>query len=115
MICQIEIKPNSHVINVTGFKATSKEKIFRLNQKENPNVIDCKNWLRLLPSTVTLQRDVIDHLIKNWSLFLHPSGEGKGYPLQHSGLENSMDCIVHGVTKSQTQLSNFHFTSLLYP
>ena len=27
-------------------------------------------------------------------------GEGKGYPLQHSGLENSMDCIVHGVAKS---------------
>ena len=37
-------------------------------------------------------------------------GEGKGYPLQYSGLENSMDCIVHGVTKSQTQLSDFHFT-----
>ena len=37
-------------------------------------------------------------------------GEGKGYPLQYSGLENSMDCIVQGVTKSQTQLSNFHFT-----
>ena len=35
-------------------------------------------------------------------------GEGNGYPLQYSGLENSMDCIVHGVTKSQTQLSNFH-------
>ena len=32
-----------------------------------------------------------------------------GYPPQYSGLENSMDCIVHGVTKSQTQLSNFHF------
>ena len=29
-------------------------------------------------------------------------GEGKGYPLQESGLVNSMDCIVHGVTKSQT-------------
>jgi len=28
--------------------------------------------------------------------------EGKGYPLQCSGLENSVDCIVHGVTKSQT-------------
>ena len=40
-------------------------------------------------------------------------GEGKGYPLQYSGLENSMDCIVHGVTKSQTRLSNFHFTNLL--
>ena len=29
-------------------------------------------------------------------------GEGKAYPLQYSGLENSMDCIVHGVAKSQT-------------
>ena len=27
-------------------------------------------------------------------------GEGKGYPLQYSGLENSMDDIVHGVTES---------------
>ena len=27
-------------------------------------------------------------------------GEGKGYPLQYSGLENSMDCMVHGATKS---------------
>ena len=27
-------------------------------------------------------------------------GEGKGYPLQYFGLENSMDCIVHGVTES---------------
>ena len=36
-------------------------------------------------------------------------GEGNGKPLQYSGLENSMDCIVHGVTKSWTGLSNFHF------
>ena len=34
-----------------------------------------------------------------------PPGEGKGYPLQYSGLENSTDCIVHGVAKSRTQLS----------
>ena len=34
-------------------------------------------------------------------------GEGKGYPLQYSGLENSMYCIVYGVTKSQTWLSDF--------
>ena len=36
------------------------------------------------------------------------SGEGKGYPLQYSGLEDSMDCRVQGVVKSRTQLSNFH-------
>ena len=38
-------------------------------------------------------------------------GEGKGYPLHYSGLENSMDCMVHEITKSQTRLSDFHFTS----
>ena len=36
-------------------------------------------------------------------------GEGIGYPLQYSGLENAMDCIVHGVTKSQARPSHFHF------
>ena len=36
-------------------------------------------------------------------------GEGKGYPLQHCGLENSMGCIVRGVSKSRTPLSDFHF------
>ena len=36
-------------------------------------------------------------------------GEGNGYPLQYFGLQNSMDGIVHGVTKSQIQLSNFYF------
>ena len=43
-------------------------------------------------------------------------GEGKGYPLQYSGLEKSMDMdyIVQGVTKSQTGLSDFqvHFQFL---
>ena len=39
-------------------------------------------------------------------------GKGNGYPFQYSGLENSRDCIVHGVAKSQTQLSNFHFTHM---
>ena len=36
-------------------------------------------------------------------------GEGNGYPLQYSGLEISMDRIFHGVVKSWTQLSDFHF------
>ena len=44
-------------------------------------------------------------------------GDGNDYPLQYSGLENSMDrgnwqAIIHGISKSQTQLSDFHFTSL---
>ena len=36
-------------------------------------------------------------------------GDGNGYPLQYSGLENSMDCIVHGVANSRTRLRDFHF------
>ena len=36
-------------------------------------------------------------------------GEGKGYPLLYSGLENSMKCTVHGVAKSRTRPSDFHF------
>ena len=39
-------------------------------------------------------------------------GEEKSYPFQYSGLENSMDCIVHRVAKSRTQLSDFHFRFL---
>ena len=35
-------------------------------------------------------------------------GEGKGYPLQYSGRENSMDYIVHRVTRNRTWLSDFH-------
>ena len=36
-------------------------------------------------------------------------GEGNGYRPQYFGLENTMDSIVHGVAKSRTQLSDFHF------
>ena len=35
-------------------------------------------------------------------------GEGKGYPLQYFGLENSMDCIIYGVTKTCTRPRDFH-------
>ena len=44
--------------------------------------------------------------------FRRSPGEGKGYPLQFSGLENSIDCIIHGISKVWTQLSDFH--SLIY-
>ena len=36
-------------------------------------------------------------------------GEGSGYPLQYSGLENPTDYTVHRFTKSRTQLCDFHF------
>ena len=37
-------------------------------------------------------------------------GEGKDYLLQYSGLENFMDCIGHGVTKSRTQQTINYFS-----
>ena len=40
-------------------------------------------------------------------------GEGKGCPLQYSGLDNSMDCVVHGVAKSHTRLNNFYFQRII--
>ena len=40
------------------------------------------------------------------------SGEGNSCPFQYSGLGNSMDCIAHGVTKSWSRLSGFHFHSI---
>ena len=48
-----------------------------------------------------------------------PPGGGSGNPLQYSCLENPMDrgawqAIVHRVAKSQTQLSDFHFTSHIF-
>ena len=36
--------------------------------------------------------------------------EGIGYPLQYSGLENSMDCIVHGVTELDMTEQFSHIT-----
>ena len=42
-------------------------------------------------------------------------GEGKGYPLQYSGLENSMDCVVHGREESDTTERLSLHTSLQFP
>jgi len=41
-------------------------------------------------------------------------GEGNGYPLQYSGLENPIDCIVHGVARvghNRVTFTSLHFTS----
>ena len=42
-------------------------------------------------------------------------GDRKDYPLLYSGLENSMDCIVHGISKGQTWLSEFHLNIIILP
>ena len=41
-------------------------------------------------------------------------GGGNSYPLEYSGLENSKDCIVYGVAKSRTRLSDFYFLWCAY-
>ena len=42
-------------------------------------------------------------------------GDGNGYPLQYSSLENSVDSVVHGVAKNWTQQSTFHFHFQSFP
>ena len=76
---------------------------------------------RIKPTSPALQADILPpgkeyacHMgdlasIPEWG---RSPGEGNGYPLQYSSLENSVDCIVHGVRKSWTRLSDFHFHTL---
>ena len=52
-------------------------------------------------------------MVLTFLALLLPFSQGREkycYSLQYSGLENSMDSIVHGVAKSRTQLSDFHFS-----
>ena len=51
-------------------------------------------------------------LIPGWG---RSTGGGKGYPLQYSGLENSIYCIVQGVTKNQTEWLALTFSHSLQP
>ena len=71
----------------------------------------------------TYRASLVAQLVKNqpamretWvqSLGWEDPLEGNGYPLQYSGLKNSMDCIVHGVPKSRTRLSYFHSLTHMY-
>ena len=99
------------VPNVSGLSVTSNPLVSSIKPRARASLIAqlVKN-LRATPETPVRFLGKEDPLEK-----------GKATPLQYSGLENSMDCIVHGVTKSQTRLSDFHFTSstdkwaLLFP
>ena len=72
--------------------------------------IDCES---------TLVAQLVKNLPAMWETwFLIPGlgrspGEGKGYPLQYSVLENSMDCILPMELQSRTRLSDFHFHFLV--
>ena len=73
----------------------------------------------ILSFSYRLQAFLVAQLVKNlpamWETWVQSLGwedlleKEKGYPLQYSGVVNSRDCIVHGVTKSQTRLNNLHF------
>ena len=77
----------------------------------------CHTWIFRRPWYL-IWASLVAQLVKNppaWDLRSIPRlgrspGEGKGYPLQYSCLENCMNCIVHGVAKSRTRLSDFHFS-----
>ena len=75
----------------------------------------CELYLnfRNLLNTVTWASLVVTQLVKNppamWETWVGKiTWTRERLPLQYSGLENSMDCIVHGVAKSRTRLSDFH-------
>ena len=72
------------------------------------------SWASLVAQLVKESTHNVENLGSIPGLGRSPGG-AKGYPLQYSGLEHSMDCTVHGVTKSWTRLSDFHFSSLPFP
>ena len=65
---------------------------------------------------VSLVAQLVKNMPAMWETWVRslgwedPTGEGKGYPLQYSGLENSMDYTYHAVAKSQTRLCDFHLS-----
>ena len=65
------------------------------------------SWASLVAQLIKNLPAMQETRVRSW-LGRSP-GEGKGCPLQYSGRENCVDCIVHGVTKSRTQ-TTFTFT-----
>ena len=66
-------------------------------------------------SWASLVAQLVKNLPATWETWVQSLGwedpleKGEGCPLQYSGLENSMDCTIHGVAKGRTQLSDCHF------
>ena len=82
-------------------------------------------YINIYTHTYIYGASLVAQLVKNlpamWETWVRSLGceepleRGKaGYPFQYSGLNNSMDCIVLRVVKSWTQLSEFHFHTLIY-
>ena len=78
----------------------------------NPGLLHCRQILYLLGFPGGSDGKESAHNVGDLSLIARlgrSPGEGNSNPLQYSGLENPMDCKVHGVTKSWIRLSDFHF------
>ena len=131
-----QVAEDQHVVGgfgeVGGFPAAGWTEPGCLGLPSSVNISCIINWLNLLRATHLLSDEFVfllhTHSVKRASLVAQAGkesacnvgdlglipglgrfpGKGKGYPLQYSGLENSMDFIIHMVTKSQTWLSNFH-------
>ena len=73
-------------------------------------IIECIDIYKVLPN---VRASLVAQLVKNPPAMQETCVRSLGWenPLEKgNGLENSMDCIVHGVAKSRTRLSNFHFS-----
>ena len=73
------------------------------------------NWASLVAQMVKNLPALWDTWVCSMPGLERSPGEGNDYPLQYSGLENSMDtgawwATVHGVAKSQIRLKDFHST-----
>ena len=86
----------------------------------NWSIIDLRGSDIQQSDSVTLVAQLVKNLPAMWETWVwslgweDTLGKGKCSPLQYSGLENSLDCLVHGVTKSQTWLRDFHFLFHVY-
>ena len=75
-------------------------------------------WINTGWALASLVALLVYNLPAMWEIWVRSLGwedpleKGKGYPLQYSGLENSMD--IHGIAKSQTRLSDFDFHFPVY-
>ena len=79
-------------------------------------VSEVEQWASLMAQTIKNLPAMQETQVP--SLGQRSPAEGNGYPLQYSCLESSMDrgawqATAHGVPKSQTQLSDFHFFTFM--